>query len=259
MNTDSHNAIVSNQFSPMAHSYFTSSVHANGADLEQMVNLVGERPDAIALDMGCGGGHATFRLAPLVKKVVAYDLSESMLTVVADEARRRGFDNVEIQQGAVESLPYPSASFDVVVSRYSAHHWQAVSAGLAEMRRVLKPGGLAICMDVISPGEPLLDTWLQSLELLRDPSHVRDASLAEWCGLLSTAGFAVATVTKFRLRLEFAPWVDRMKTPESHVTAIRSLQQRAGSDVTKYFAMEDDGSFTVDTVLITAETMGTNL
>lgn len=259
MNTDSHNAIVSKQFSPMAHSYLTSPVHANGADLDQMVNLVGERPDAIALDMGCGGGHATFRLAPLVKKVVAYDLSESMLTVVADEARRRGLDNVAIQQGTVESLPYPSASFDVVVSRYSAHHWQAVSAGLAEMRRVLKPGGLAICMDVVSPGEPLLDTWLQSLELLRDPSHVRDASLAEWCGLLCAAGFAVGTVTKFRLRLEFAPWVERMKTPESHVTAIRSLQQRAGADVTQYFAMEDDGSFTVDTVLITAEVMGNNL
>lgn len=256
--TSDHNAIVSSQFNPMAQAYLTSAVHANGADLEQMVNLVGERPDAIALDMGYGGGHVTFRLAPLLKKVVAYDLSESMLTVVADESRRRGLNNVTIQKGAVESLPYPAESFDVVVSRYSAHHWQDISAGLAEMRRVLKPGGLAICMDVIAPEQPLLDTWLQSLELLRDPSHVRDASLTEWCDWLSKAGFVIDTVMKLRLRLEFSAWVERMKTPKHQVIAIRSLQERAGSDVTQYFAMEDDGSFTVNTVLIYAKAIDNN-
>ncbi|MDD5277022.1 MAG: methyltransferase domain-containing protein [Methylovulum sp.] len=252
MNTANHNIIVNSQFNPMAQAYLTSAVHANGADLDQMAGLVGGRPEAIALDMGCGGGHVAFRLAPLLKKVVAYDLSAAMLAVVAEEARRRGLANIVPQQGAVESLPYPPASFDVVVSRYSAHHWQTISAGLGQMRRAVKPGGLAIFMDVISPGIPLLDTWLQGLELLRDPSHVRNASLAEWCGLLGTAGFAVSSVTKFRLRLAFAPWVERMKTPESHIAAIRSLQQRAGSDVTDYFAIEDDGSFTVDTVLIAA-------
>ncbi|MHB8252457.1 MAG: class I SAM-dependent methyltransferase [Acidiferrobacter sp.] len=253
MTAKSHNSIVASQFAPRAHSYLTSTVHANGDDLDQMVEVVGPRPDAIALDMGCGGGHAAFRLAPLVKKVVAYDLSESMLAVVANEAQRRGLGNIVTKKGAAEILPCPSESFDVVVSRYSAHHWQDVPAGLAQMRRVLQPGGLAIFMDVITPGIPLLDTWLQTLELLRDPSHVRNASLAEWREFLSAAGFVVDRVTRFRLRLEFTPWVDRMKTPQSHVTAIRSLQLRAGSDVGGYFAIEDDGSFTVDTVLITAK------
>jgi SAM-dependent methyltransferase len=253
MNPKSHNAIVTSQFAPRAHSYLTSAVHANGEDLDQMVDAVGSRPDAIALDMGCGGGHAAFRLAPLVQKVVACDLSEAMLAVVADEAQRRGLGNIVTKKCAAESLSCPAESFDVVVSRYSVHHWQDVAAGLAQMRRVLKPGGVAIFMDVITPGTPLLDTWLQSLELLRDSSHVRNASLAEWRGWLSANGFAIDRVLKFRLRLEFAPWVERMKTPPSHVTAIRSLQQRAGSDVAGYFAIEDDGSFTVDTVLITAK------
>lgn len=253
MTTENHDAIVSSQFSPRAHSYLTSAVHAGGEDLEQMVRVIGERPDAIALDMGCGGGHAAFRLAPLVNKVVACDLSEAMLKVVADEAGRRGLANLVTKQGAAETLPCPSASFDVAVTRYSAHHWRDVPAGLAQMRRVLKPGGLAVFMDVISPGVPLLDTWLQTWELLRDPSHVRNASLDEWRALLTAAGFKVGTATKFRLRLEFASWIERMKTPESHVLAIRSLQRRAGSEVTEHFAIEDDGSFTVDTVLITAE------
>ncbi|MES2934192.1 MAG: methyltransferase domain-containing protein [Pseudomonadota bacterium] len=248
----SHNAIVNRQFDPQAQAYLTSAVHANGADLERMVELVGSRPDAIALDMGCGGGHAAFRLAPLVNRVVAYDLSNSMLTVVADEAGRRGLPNIVTKLGAAEALSCPAQSFDLAVTRYSAHHWCDVPAGLAQMRRVLKPDGMAIFMDVISPGVPLLDTWLQSLELLRDPSHVRDASLAEWRSLLDVAGFVVGEVTTLRLRLDFPSWIARMNTPESHVLAIRSLQQRAVADVAEYFAMEADGSFTVDTVLIAA-------
>jgi ubiquinone/menaquinone biosynthesis C-methylase UbiE len=253
LDTNNHNTVVSAQFSPRAQAYLTSAVHAKGEDLEQMVALVGQRPNAIALDMGCGGGHVAFQLAPLVSKVVAYDLSESMLAVVDREAKRRGLNNVVIKQGAAESLPCPSEAFDVVASRYSAHHWHDMPAGLAQMRRVSKPGGLAIFMDVISPGVPLLDTWLQSMELLRDPSHVRNSSLAEWDGLLTAAGFVVGTVKKYRLRLEFAAWIERMKTPESHVAAIRSLQQHAGTHVSDYFAIETDGSFTVDTVLMTAE------
>jgi ubiquinone/menaquinone biosynthesis C-methylase UbiE len=253
MNTDRHNAIVNSQFNPRAEAYLTSAVHASGKDLEQMASLVGIRPDAIALDLGCGGGHVTFRLAPMVKKVVAYDLSDLMLAVVADEAGRRALDNVVTARGAAESLPYPCESFDLAVSRYSAHHWHDVPTALAQTRRVLKPGAMAIFMDVITPGVPLLDTWLQSLELLRDPSHVRNASLIEWRALLSTAGFTVGPATKSRLRLDFSAWIERMKTPESHVAAIRSLQQRASSEVAEYFAFEDDGSFTVDTLLITAE------
>ncbi len=251
--TETHEAIVSRQFSPQARSYLMSPVHAGGEDLDLMARIVGERPGAIALDMGCGGGHATFRLAPLVEKVVAYDLSEAMLAVVAEEARRRGLSNVVTKQGAAETLACPSAAFDVAVSRYSAHHWLDAPAGLAQMRRVLKPGGLAIFMDVVTPGSPLLDTWLQTLELLRDPSHVRNYSTAEWRAMLSAAGFNPGGVSPFRLRLEFSSWISRMNTPDAHVEAIRSLQQRAGADVSAHFATETDGSFTIDTMLLPAE------
>ena len=120
------------------------------------------------------------------------------------------------------------------------------------MARAAKPGGMGIFMDVVSPGQPLLDTWLQAMELLRDPSHVRNASLTEWQAALVAAGFAVEQVASYRLRLAFGPWIERMRTPEVHVAAIRSLQQRASSEVRDHFRIEDDGSFTVDTVLILA-------
>jgi ubiquinone/menaquinone biosynthesis C-methylase UbiE len=247
-----HDATVLEQYDSRAEAYLTSAVHAAGADLDRMADLVGDRPDAVALDMGCGGGHVAFRLAGRVGKVVAYDLSAAMLETVAAEARRRGLDNLVTKQGAAEALPCPDASFDVVATRYSAHHWGTYRDGLAQMRRVVKPGGLALFMDVVSPGTALLDTWLQALELLRDPSHVRNASVAEWRTTLAAVGFAVDDVVTYRLRLEFASWIARMRTPDVHVAAIRSLQARAASEVRDYFEIGADGSFTVDTVLIAA-------
>jgi len=249
----SHEDFVQAQFSPQAAAYLTSTVHAQGEDLDLLAKTVAKRPLAAALDLGCGGGHAAFLLAPLVGSVIAYDLSEAMLGTVSAEASRRSLTNVATRQGSAERLPFADKSFDIVVSRYSAHHWRDLAAGLREARRVLKPGGLAVFMDVVSPTDPLLDTWLQALELLRDPSHVRDYSLVEWQSLMREAGFPPASVTSFRLRLEFQSWIRRINTPEAHVAAIRSLQGQAASSVTGHFAIEPDGSFTIDTALLAAE------
>jgi ubiquinone/menaquinone biosynthesis C-methylase UbiE len=252
MNKNTHHDVVIEQYDSQASAYLSSAVHASGADLERMADLIGQRPDAVALDMGCGGGHVAFRMAPLAGKVVAYDLSPAMLETVAAEAQRRGLHNIVTKQGAAEALPCPDASFDVAATRYSAHHWRGFSEGLAQMRRALKPGGLALFMDVVSPGLPLLDTWLQSIELLRDPSHVRNASVDEWRAALAALGFAIDEVSTYKLRLEFAPWIARMRTPDAHVAAIRSLQERAPAEVRDYFEIGGDGSFTVDTVLLAA-------
>jgi ubiquinone/menaquinone biosynthesis C-methylase UbiE len=252
MHPENHNANVAKQFDPRANAYLTSATHAQGKDLVRLAQLVGERTRGAVLDVGSGGGHASFCVAPLADRVVACDLSETMLATVAQEALRRGLNNLETYRGAAEDLPFPEASFETVVTRYSAHHWRNLPGGLAQMRRVVKPDGMAVFMDVVSPGVPLLDTWLQSLELLRDSSHVRNASVAEWRTLLASAGFTPGEVVRYRLRLEFASWIARMQTPPSHVAAIRSLQQRAASEVADYFGIEADGSFTIDSALIVA-------
>ena len=252
MQTASHNSVVLDQYTTRASAYLNSAVHAAGQDLDLIAQLLANQRGAVALDVGCGGGHLTYRLAPLVKKVVACDLTESMLAAVVEQASLRGLPNIATREAAAESLPFEVATFDVVATRFSAHHWHAFAEGIAEMARVLKPGGLALMSDVVSPGVSLLDTWLQTLELLRDPSHVRDASTTEWHTALSAAGLAIERTEQFRLRLDFATWVARMDTPEPQVTAIRMLQARAASAVKDYFEMEEDSSFTVDTALFVA-------
>ena len=252
MQTASHNSVVLDQYTTRASAYVNSAAHAAGQDLDLIAQLLANQRGAVALDVGCGGGHLTYRLAPLVSQVVACDLAASMLAAVAEQASLRGLPNIATREAAAESLPFEVATFDVVATRFSAHHWHAFAEGIAEMARVLKPGGLALMSDVVSPGVSLLDTWLQTLELLRAPSHVRDASTAEWDAALAAAGLAIERIEHLRLRLDFATWVARMDTPEPQVTAIRMLQARAASAVKDYFEMEEDSSFTVDTALFVA-------
>ncbi|AJP60066.2 SAM-dependent methyltransferase [Pandoraea vervacti] len=246
----SHNAVVTGQFGPQASAYLTSANHAQGADLEQLATIARTYPDAQVLDLGCGAGHVSFFTAPHVARVVAYDLSADMLGVVAGEAAKRGLANIDTQLGAAESLPFDRATFDLVFSRYSAHHWSDVGAALREMRRVLKPGGRVVICDVASTGQPLFDTYLQAVEVLRDTSHVRDYSNGEWLTMAANAGFSVASLTPRTLELDFKTWTTRMRTPEPMQVAIRALQTAMADSVREHFRIQEDGSFTLDTMTL---------
>lgn len=202
--TRDHEAVVTAQYQDRAAAYVASAVHAGGEDLDQVSAWAAAAPGARALDLGCGGGHVGYRLARHAGSVVAYDLTAAMLEAVAGHAARLGLANITVRQGAAERMPFADASFDLVASRFSAHHWRDLDAGLREARRVLAPGGRALFMDAVSPGPPLLDTALQAIELLRDPSHGRNYSAAEWLSALTRAGFQPHAVTARRLRLDFA-------------------------------------------------------
>ena len=252
MSEKSHEALVGGQFGSRAQAYLTSAVHAQSPDLDALVTLMRDRADARVLDLGCGGGHVTFNVAKLVKAIVAYDLSPEMLGVVERVARERGLGNVTTRQGVVERLPFDDDSFDVVLSRFSAHHWHDVDAGLREAERVLKPGGMLAIVDTVSAGIPLVDTYFQALELLRDCSHVRNYTRAEWEAAIARAGLHPRSVATFRLRLDFKAWVERMNTPQLHVDAIRSLQSAVSAEASRYFDTEPDGSYRIDVALFEA-------
>jgi ubiquinone/menaquinone biosynthesis C-methylase UbiE len=251
MNTSQH-AFVAEHYGVRAQDYVTSAVHSAGADLDQIETELHGQRSARVLDLGCGGGHVSYRAAPLVAEVVACDVTAKMLDAVARTATERGLTNITTRQAAAERLPFPDADFDIVLSRFTTHHWQNMEAGLREARRVLKRGSRAMFIDIVAPADAVLDTHLQAVELLRDVSHVRDYSTAEWIAALSRAGFVLEDITQRRLRMEFAVWIARTRTPAAHAEAIRSLQLGAPAIVREHFAIADDGSFDLESATMIA-------
>ncbi|KWI45551.1 SAM-dependent methyltransferase [Burkholderia ubonensis] len=247
-----HHDQVADAFGSTAAAYLTSTVHATGADLQALADAVRATPDATVLDLGCGAGHASFAVAPHAREVVAYDLAPQMLATVDAAARERGFANIRTCRGPAERLPFDAATFDWVVSRMSAHHWHDVPAALAEARRVLKPGGRVLMVDIAGPDHPLLDTYLQALEVLRDASHVRNYRADEWLAMFRGAGFDAQVTSRWRLPIEFDSWVARMRTPAGSVTGIRALWAHAPDEVRSHYAVQPDGSFEHDALLIDA-------
>ena len=108
------------------------------------------------LDVGCGPGEVVNRLATIAPGIDAtgLDVDAAMIGRARRKTARAGRSpdaGPRFVVADVAAMPFPDATFDVVVSSYAVHHWPDRHAGLAEVMRVLKPGGRAIVWDVAPP------------------------------------------------------------------------------------------------------------
>ncbi|HEX2293635.1 MAG TPA: methyltransferase domain-containing protein, partial [Gaiellaceae bacterium] len=115
-----------------------------------------------------------------------------------------------------EELPFAGDSFDVVVCRVAAHHFEDVAASVAEMARVSSDR-------VIVVDNLFLDEAAEEADRVRDPSHVRNRSEAEWRGFFATAGLQVEDVRRLEKPIEVEPWLERAGTPEDDAARVREL------------------------------------
>jgi SAM-dependent methyltransferase len=219
------------QFGAAAANYAVSNVHSGGANLDAMLERAALRGAERVLDVGCGAGHTALAFAPHAREVVALDMTEEMLEQTARLAAQRGLRNLAVQRGLAEALPFADASFDVVTSRFCAHHYGDPAGATREAARVLRPGGRYLLVDCVALEDPVQDTYLQALEVLRDPSHVRDHSVSQWSATFGAAGLDAACVGRWKLRLEFEPWLARIGTPRTLAEGIRALFDAAPREV----------------------------
>ncbi len=234
-------AVVRDQYAAVAAAYRTSKVHATGADLDRMVELLAPRGDEVAIDLGTGAGHSAVRIAPHVARVEAIDLVPEMLEQAAILAAERGVANITFCACDVRALPYPDASFDAAVSRVSAHHWADVPAGITEAARVLRPGARIVIVDTVAPSDPALDSFINAVELLRDPSHGRDMTLVEWERVLTAARFRVDVSETDPIELVTADWFTRSRTAPWREEAARRLLVEAPARAREAFRIAEDG------------------
>jgi len=218
----------------------------------RLVELLGPSPDDVVLDLGCGVGHTLRRVAPKVRLAIGADATAGMLEGARTLMSREGIGNVALVVSAAESLPFLDGWFDGVACRLAAHHFADVPRAFAEVARVLKPGGRFVLSDNYAPDDPELDRWINTLEALRDPSHVREHTVPEWRALLERAGFRVTAEERSTTVLETEPWLARSRTPDDDAAKVRAMLRDAPDAARKAFAVRDDG-FTLLKVVLRAE------
>jgi len=233
---------VREQYAQVAAAYRTSRVHAQGPDLDALVDLLAPDGTERIVDLGTGAGHSAVRVAGRVAHVDAVDLVREMLEQAAALAAERGVTNVTFHAADVRALPFADASMDGAVSRVSAHHWADVPAGIAEAARVVRAGGRIVIVDTIAPPEPALDTFINAVEILRDPSHGRDLAIAEWRRILEDAGFSVTDVRVDGVELDAADWFARSRTAPWREEAARALLRTASPAAREVFAIAPDAA-----------------
>lgn len=135
---------------------------------------------SVVADLGCGTGKMIERIAPYVSRVIGVDNTPAML----DAARHRtsGLANVEIRAGDLEALPLDDQSIDAAMLVLALSYVTEPLAVLAEMRRVLRPGGRAVVVDAMRYDRE---------DFRRESGAVRPGfSTDELHELLTSAGFA---------------------------------------------------------------------
>lgn len=163
-------------------------------------------------------------LAPFVSTVTCIDATPAMLEVGKREAMKQGMQNVSFVEGYVEALPFKEETFDVVITRLSFHHFTEVERPFSEMDRVLKKGGKLVIIDMEAVEETLRTTE-DKIEMMRDFSHVKNRSKAEFVTLYEKYGYVLKKVESTEIPVVLSSWMKLTNTPEETQRKISGLMK----------------------------------
>lgn len=192
-------------WSERAEAYRGAADQREGDDLELLVSWAeGET----ALDVATGGGHTASRLREAGFRVTTLDPAPGMKADVLARA---------------EEIPFADSSFDVVTCRIAPHHFEDVEAAVREMARVARR--LVLIEDTLFASEQVEDA-----EKLRDPTHVRSYTEAEWRNFLERAGLALEQVEIQEKRRPLDSWLARTETTGQEADQVKALLADAIED-----------------------------
>jgi ubiquinone/menaquinone biosynthesis C-methylase UbiE len=180
---DEHQRLILDQFTKQAVAF--SQMQHHSPELILAASEVG--PGDRMLDVACGPGLIACAFAKVARHVTGIDLTPAMIEQARALQQSHALTNLTWHVGDVLPLPFPDASFSLVFTRYSFHHFLDPKKVLAEMFRVCLRGGRVVVVDVYTSNSEQAEMY-NRMEKLRDPSHVRALSLEELAGLFDEAG-----------------------------------------------------------------------
>lgn len=230
---------VRERFGRAAEGYIRDAGFATGDDLDMMVELLQPSSDDNMLDVACGGGHTALRFSPLVRSVVASDLSMVMLKKAQEYVSEEGeVDNVIFREADAEDLPFPAGAFTLLTCRIAPHHFPDVPRALNEFHRVLRRGGRMALVDTLKPSDPEIAEWHQEVEQLRDNTHIRAFTLEEWTDMVAAAGFIIHETVIVEKTHDFPAWASRGGMSRNAIADLNKLFDEAPNKVQDYFQIE---------------------
>lgn len=192
-----HNESIVDQFTRQAVPF--SQMAAQSEEL--LLEFSGVNSADTVLDVACGPGIVACAFATHAKHVTGIDLTPAMLAQAQERQQKYQLENLTWQLGDVLPLPFADASFSMVLTRYTFHHFLDPLAVCKEMLRVCQPGGTVLVVDATPPAEK--EVAYNFVEKLKDPSHVRALPEAELLDLTKTAGVQQIKTERYAFEVEF--------------------------------------------------------
>ena len=208
--------------------------------LDDMISRLDLAGTVAALEVAAGTCACACAVSPFVRTMTCLDVTDEMLEAGREYACQKGLDNMVFVRGDVCDLPFPDESFDLVLSRLAFHHFVDIDTPFREMRRVLRPGGQLVLIDMEAAGEECRDIR-DGIERMRDVSHVRNLSRQEILALFEKYGLPVTYCGSRHVPVSLESWLGLTKVPEETGKRIAALMQEdiCGGDRTGFEPYRD--------------------
>lgn len=243
-----HMEKINSSFTDQAKAFENTNMNFSKKEyLDYTMRAIGAAKTDRVLELASGTCVCGRTIAPMVQSVTCLDATPAMLEVGIRSAKEAGIGNMEFILGIIEDLPFPDASFDVVMTRLSFHHFQEMQKPFSEMSRVLKPGGKLVIIDMEAAEEALRETE-DRIERLRDCSHVQNRSRREFVSLYDAAGYNIWKEESTRIPVRLSAWMELTKTPEAVQNDIVQMMDRdiAGDAQTGFKPYRKEGEIWFD-------------
>lgn len=166
-------------------------------------------------------------IAPFVNSVTCLDATESMLEVGKEKAEKENLSNISFKEGVVEDIPFPDETFDIVISRLGFHHFMDIERPFQEMNRVLKKAGKLVIIDMEAAPEEIREVQ-DSIEILRDSSHVKNISNEEFVEMYKNNNFNIIKNETTEIEVSLEAWMELTNTP---LEAKKKIKEKMENDI----------------------------